>query len=152
MNDVVVRFKNPENRDVLDLFNKLREEGTVMEYEDKFEELRALIVVRYKNFSEEYYVSSFISGLKDHIKGSIRMFRPPTLADAVFLAKQEEARSSKSYVSSFSKSSQAKAHGSTGSDTTFVSAQKPAVTTGSKEGYQKQARSILSSKEILEKI
>lgn len=41
---------------------------------------------------EEYYISSFISGLKPNIKGAVKMFRPQKLADAIILAKQEEAR------------------------------------------------------------
>lgn len=38
--------------------------GNVVEYEDKFEELRALVVSKNKGFSEEYFDSSFMSGLK----------------------------------------------------------------------------------------
>lgn len=151
VNDVLVRFENPENRDVLDLFNKLKQEGTVMEYEDKFEELRAMIVVRHKGFSEEYFVSSFISGLKEHIKGSVRMFRPQTLMDAVFLAKQEDARSSRHYAAIQIKTSQGKTTGGGNSDSKSWTAQKHTVIPANKEGFQKQQRSILSSKEILER-
>lgn len=67
--DVINRFENPENKDVQDLFNKLKQVGTMNDYEDKFEKLRALISVKHMNFTKEYYVSSFVSGLKDHIKG-----------------------------------------------------------------------------------
>lgn len=45
-----------------------------------------------KGSSEEYFMSSFVIGLKDNIKNSVKMFRPQTLIDTVFLAKQEEAR------------------------------------------------------------
>lgn len=40
-----------------------------------------------KGFNEEYFLSSFISGLKESIKVDVRMFRPLTLSDAMFLAK-----------------------------------------------------------------
>lgn len=90
-NDLITRFENPDSRDVHNAFNKLRQLGTVSEYEDSFEELRALVVA-HKGLSEDYFVSSFISGLKDHIKTSVRMFRPQLLVDAIFLAKQEEAK------------------------------------------------------------
>lgn len=63
-----------------------------MDYEDQFEELRAQVVAKNKGFNDEYFVSSFISGLKDHIKCAVKMFRPQILSDAVFLAKQEEAK------------------------------------------------------------
>lgn len=88
--DVINRFEDPDTRDVQDQFNKLSQEGTVSEYEDKFEQLRALVVTRNRHLTEEYFVSSFISGLQEHIKGAVKMFRPQNLADTVFLAKQEE--------------------------------------------------------------
>lgn len=101
--DVIIRFENPENRDVQDLFNKLKQHTSVSDYEDSFEELRALVAAKYKGFPDDYYVSSFISGLKDHIKGTVRMFKPQSLTDAVFLAKQEESRSCKSLSASTNK-------------------------------------------------
>lgn len=90
-NDLIIRFEDPEARDAQDSFNKLRQVGTVSSYEDSFEELRALVVARNKGLTEDYFVSSFISGPMDHIKTSVRMFRPQLMVDAVFLAKQEEA-------------------------------------------------------------
>lgn len=87
VDDVVLRFENPENRDVQDLFNKLKQTGTVAEYEDQFEELRALVMAQNRGFNEEYFVSSFVSGLKEHIKGAVKMFRPQTLSHVIFLAK-----------------------------------------------------------------
>lgn len=93
--DVINRFENPDNRDVQDLFNKLSQTGTVNDYEDKFEELRALVVTKHRSLTEDYFVSSFLSGLQDHIKSAVRMFRPQTLVDAIFLAKQEESKQGK---------------------------------------------------------
>lgn len=55
------------------------------------------MVARNKGFSEEYFVSSFISGLKESIKGAVRMSRPQLLVDDVFLAMQEKARTQKMY-------------------------------------------------------
>lgn len=67
----------------------------MVDYEEKFEKLRFMILHKNKGFTEEYFVSNYLSGLKDHIKTSVRMFRPRTLTDAVFLAKQEEAKTTK---------------------------------------------------------
>lgn len=89
--DVVLRFENPDNLDVQDRFNKLKQTTTLTEYEDRFEELRTMVIHKNKEFDEEYFLSSFISGLKESIKMAVRMFRPSTLADAVFLSKQEES-------------------------------------------------------------
>lgn len=77
------------------MFNKLKQVTTVVDYEDKFEELRAIVLTKKKGFTEEYYISRYISGLKDYIKNFVRMFRPQTQNDVVFLAKQEEARTRK---------------------------------------------------------
>lgn len=149
VNDVVARFENPEGRDVLDLFSKLRQEGSVEAYEDKFEELRALIVAKYKGFTEEYFVSSFISGLKEHIKTSVRMFRPQTLGDAVFLAKQEEVKGSRGMISQAAKTNFGKAPSYTYNDSKGNSSHKPSDVSNSKDF--KKGRSVLSSKEILER-
>lgn len=97
--DVINRFENPDQKDVQDLFNKLKQHTTVSDYEDQFEELRALLVSRNKTFSEDYYISSFLSGLKETIKATVRMFRPQTLADAIFIAKQEESKNFKPVLS-----------------------------------------------------
>ncbi|KAL8091683.1 hypothetical protein AgCh_034082 [Apium graveolens] len=94
-NDVILEFENPESRKVQDQFNKLKQTTTVGEYEDQFEEMRALVVHKNKGFNEEYFMSSFISGLKESIKVVVRMFRPQSLSDAIFLVKQQEARVSK---------------------------------------------------------
>lgn len=94
-NDVDALFINRKYQDVQDLFNKLRQTRTISEYEDIFEELRALVAHKNKGLSEEYFMSSFVIGLKDNIKNSVKMFRPQTLIDTVFLAKQEEARAVK---------------------------------------------------------
>lgn len=82
--DVVMRFENLEQRDVQDQFKKLKQPTSVVDYEDQFEELRAMVM--HKN----------MGGLKEPIKVDVRMFRPQTLSDAIFLAKQEVTRVSRS--------------------------------------------------------
>ena len=57
--DVIAKFENPEGKDVQELFNKLKQTSLVAEYEDKFEELRAMVLHKNKGFTEEYFVSSF---------------------------------------------------------------------------------------------
>lgn len=148
VNDVVTRFENPETRDVQDLFNKLRQMTTVPDYDDKFEELRYLVVQKNKGLSEDYFISSFISGLKDHIKTAVRMFRPQTFNDAVFLAKQEETRTSKSAGIS------AKTFSTKASTTTVlpVGESKSQTSFGQSQVKEfKKGWSTLSSKEILER-
>lgn len=59
-----MRFENPDNSDIQDLFNKIKQTSTVAEYQDRLEELRSQVVVKQRGLTEEYFVSSFISGLK----------------------------------------------------------------------------------------
>lgn len=96
VNDLVLRFENPKNRDVQVLFNKLKQTGRVSDYEDQLEELIAQVIARNRGFNEEYFVSSFVSGLKEHIKLAVKIFRPQSLTDVIFLAKQEESKGNKS--------------------------------------------------------
>lgn len=148
--DVISRFEHPDLRDVQDRFNKLSQTGIVGDYEDTFEELRALVVLKNKHLTEDYSISSFVSGLQDHIKGAVTMFRPQTLADTVFLAKQEEAKTRKlapptpkPVIKQF---------------TTPVFDSKKPLTLGFNNGGMKpnikepfKPKSTLSSKEILER-
>lgn len=149
---MIARFENPEHRDVQELFNKLKQVITVANYEDRFEELRAQVVHRNKGLDEDYFVSSFLSGLKEHIKASVQMFRPQTLCDAVFLAKQEQFKSIKPAFTTGAKAT------NTGfsnvstmpfSKNFLGSASFPTVRTAS--NMPKQGKSVLSSKEILDR-
>nr|CAD1838558.1 unnamed protein product [Ananas comosus var. bracteatus] len=63
----------------------LRQIGSVLEYQDKFDALLNRV-----ELSEEYAVNCFISGLKDEIQVPIRMFQPRTLQRALSLAKLQE--------------------------------------------------------------
>lgn len=83
------------------LFNKLRQVSSATDFEDQFEELRALVVAKQHDFS-------CVSGLREYIKGAGKIFHPQTLGDVVFLAKQVEAKSSKSSLNSMVKGAPSK--------------------------------------------
>lgn len=148
VDDVVLRFENPENRDVQDLFNKLKQTGTVAEYEDQFEELRALVMAQNRGFNEEYFVSSFVSGLKEHIKGAVKMFRPQTLSHVIFLAKQEEVKGGKESLVQTTKPVNRFPVAITKDMPTPIASNYKA--SGLKD--QRNAKSRLSSREIMERI
>ena len=63
-------------------FNKLQQARKVEEYQEKFEELKTLMMIKKSHLDEEYFVSSFISGLRDEITTMIRMLRTTTLSEA----------------------------------------------------------------------
>ena len=66
------RFAEKGTRDVVEDFNKLQQSGTVEDYQEKFEELKSLMLVKNPHLSESYFVSSFISGLREEIKTMVK--------------------------------------------------------------------------------
>ncbi|KAF5480441.1 hypothetical protein F2P56_001190 [Juglans regia] len=74
--------------DPMEPLTRLRQEGTVEEYKSAFE----LIVNRYRRLSEMDKLSCFISGLKDDIRLTVKMFNPTTLITAYRLARIQEER------------------------------------------------------------
>ncbi|XP_026410722.1 uncharacterized protein LOC113305945 [Papaver somniferum] len=76
--------------DIVGELNKLIQVGTVLEYQEVFEELKALMLAKNKHLTEEYFTSSFISGLKDELRIAVQMFSPTTLDKAIYLARMQE--------------------------------------------------------------
>ncbi|KAF5203421.1 hypothetical protein FRX31_006991 [Thalictrum thalictroides] len=61
-------FSEEAYENVIEEFNKLLQTGSILEYQEKFEELQALVLLKNKNLDEGYFVDSFISGLKAEIR------------------------------------------------------------------------------------
>ena len=62
--------------DVVEKFNKLKQEGLVQAYQLKFEELRSLMLIHNPHLMEDYFVSSFTSGLSDELRPTVKMLQP----------------------------------------------------------------------------
>ena len=60
------------------------------EYQEQFEELKPLMLIKNRNLDEHYFISSFISGLKEEIKPMLRMLKPATLTEAFELSQWQE--------------------------------------------------------------
>ncbi|KAK4416030.1 hypothetical protein Salat_2710400 [Sesamum alatum] len=90
-NLVLQRFSVPGGDNLVGQFNKLRQEGTVIAYVNKFEELKAFMLNMNRSLSEEYFIKSFISGLKEEISQMVEMLNPTTLSHANHLALKQEA-------------------------------------------------------------
>lgn len=88
---IMERFMEPERENLIGDFNKLKQERTVDEYKEKFEELKSFMSHSYRSLNEEYYLKSFISGLKEEIQDSVMVQRPTTLAQAFIIAKLQES-------------------------------------------------------------
>ncbi|KAL4351193.1 hypothetical protein GQ457_06G016870 [Hibiscus cannabinus] len=83
-------FTDKTYTDTVEEFNKLLQKTTVEEYQDRFEELQPYMLLQNPELGEDYFISSFISGLRDDIKHRVKMHEPRTLANASRLAKLTE--------------------------------------------------------------
>ncbi|GMI63964.1 hypothetical protein HRI_000065700 [Hibiscus trionum] len=80
--DLCHRFCNKTSSDVIEEFNKLTQRTTVEEYQDKFEELKPYMLQLNSSLSENYFVSSFVSGLKEELRHKIKVHPPKDLSEA----------------------------------------------------------------------
>lgn len=68
----------------------MRQTGSYAEYVDKFEELKEYMLLEVENrFTEDYFVSSFLSGLSEELQSSIYMFHPTTLEQTIELGRKQ---------------------------------------------------------------
>lgn len=86
---IYLRFGATE--DVVYEFNKLSQEKEIKDYIQKFEELRSLMTaMNPTSLPKSYYISSFISGLKDDVKPMLNILEPSSLIQAFEQEKQQE--------------------------------------------------------------
>ncbi|XP_071928143.1 uncharacterized protein [Coffea arabica] len=64
--------------------------GSVADYLEKFEMLKALVMPSLPHQSDCYYKTCFLSGLKEEIVTMVKLAKPKTLADAIEAAKLQE--------------------------------------------------------------
>lgn len=74
-----MRFGEEGLEDVIEELMRTRQEGTIWEYQDKFEDIRIRVEWIMPNLVEAYFLSVFIGGLKDEIWPVLRMPKPNTL-------------------------------------------------------------------------
>lgn len=66
------------------------QKGTVEDYQEKFEELRAYMLQYNPHLEKGYFMSSFLSGLKEELKPRVLASEPPSIAFVFRLAKLHE--------------------------------------------------------------
>ncbi|WVZ49773.1 hypothetical protein U9M48_001102, partial [Paspalum notatum var. saurae] len=94
------RFYKTSAYEVIAQFHTLKQLGSVSAYVDKFEELMALVKRNNPSLPEEYFICSFVSGLKDYIKNHLQCHRPAALTQAYWFAKRlEQTQPSNSFKS-----------------------------------------------------
>jgi len=73
------RFKDSLGSKVVEDLNRLQQVRTLDEYLAKFEELKALLLIRNPTMPNSYFLESFIGGLKPAVKPLVRASNPTTL-------------------------------------------------------------------------
>lgn len=71
-------------------FNKLVQTSTVEKYQERFEDLRARMLYLNPTLSEEHFIQSYISGLKEELVPLIDISNPTTLEEVYEQAKLHE--------------------------------------------------------------
>ncbi|XP_065632203.1 uncharacterized protein LOC136068679 [Quercus suber] len=71
-----VRFGPSDYEDFDEALAKVRQTGTVREYQSLFERLAA----RVQDWPQRALVGSYIGGLKEEIRSEVKLFRPTTLS------------------------------------------------------------------------
>ncbi|XP_026419467.1 uncharacterized protein LOC113315400 [Papaver somniferum] len=88
--NVYLRFENPAHENIVGLFNKLSQLTTVDAYFEEFEHLKALLLSKHNIFTEEYFIKSFIGGMKEELREPVLMFGPTTLLTAFSLVRMQK--------------------------------------------------------------
>ncbi|KAL4378560.1 hypothetical protein GQ457_02G035680 [Hibiscus cannabinus] len=90
ISDLCHRSDDRNYGDVVEEFNKLLQKGSVDDYQEKFEELKPYMLQHNPHLDEDYFVSSFVSGIKEEIKHRVRVHEPKSLKEASRQAKLHE--------------------------------------------------------------
>ena len=84
------RFGEKSMANIVEEFIKLKQEGTVVEYQAQFEELRSMVCPMQPGLTEQYLVSSFISGLREELRPMVKMMTPTFVRQAAEKARLQE--------------------------------------------------------------
>ena len=88
--ELCMRFRERSMADVIKEFKMLKQTGTVTEYLDEFEELRALLWTIQPHLTEQYFVSNFVSGLKGELRSMVKMMLLASVRQAAEKARLQE--------------------------------------------------------------
>lgn len=83
---IVSRFGPNIFEDAIGELTKLTQTSTVKAYQERFEELAN----RTSGLTQEFFVSCFVSGLREDIRAGVQMFYPANITQAIGLARLQE--------------------------------------------------------------
>lgn len=71
-------------------FMRIRQEGTIEEYLNRFEDVRIILERIMPSLEELSLLSILVGGLRDEVRPVVRMLKPTTLAQAFQTARLQE--------------------------------------------------------------
>ncbi|KAH6811974.1 hypothetical protein C2S51_025736 [Perilla frutescens var. frutescens] len=87
---ISARFDDLKETKIICEFNKLKHTGSYEDYVERFEELRACMGLLHPGeFTESYYMASFLSGLGEELKSAVLMFKPKDLQHIIELGQSQ---------------------------------------------------------------
>ncbi|XP_031108696.1 uncharacterized protein LOC116013188 [Ipomoea triloba] len=88
--EAVCRRFGRDSGDVMEEFAYFKQVGGVLEFTDKFEEFRSLLLQNHPTLTDSYFLEAYVARLKQTLRCFVRAAQPKALADAVWFAKQFE--------------------------------------------------------------
>lgn len=76
--------------EIVGQFHNLKQVGSIVDYVDRFEEMVSTVKRHNPSLSDNYFISSFISSLKDQIQYHLQCHRLTALSQAYWYAKRLE--------------------------------------------------------------
>ncbi|XP_075092058.1 uncharacterized protein LOC142172173 [Nicotiana tabacum] len=92
VDEICKRFNDSDNShlNLIEKFKRIEQKGTVIEYLEKFEDLKAWVLIKHPTIPEEFFLGFFIDGLKEEIRHIVKMLDPFSLSQAVEKARHKE--------------------------------------------------------------
>jgi hypothetical protein len=90
MSSVVEEFGHDEFDGLMSKLMQLKQTGTVAEYRMAFEDCMYHLISLDESLSTRWFVSQFVFGLRDDIRGAVRLQAPTSIARAASLARIQE--------------------------------------------------------------
>lgn len=84
------RFNVISTYEVIGQFHTLKQTRSIADYIDKFEELMGLAKGNNPSLLEDYFICSFVSGLKDSIQHHLQCHKPTSLNQAYWFSQRLE--------------------------------------------------------------
>ena len=83
--DLRDRFEDKGVKDVVEQFNKIQQgiDESEEKYAARFKVLKSLILLENASYTENYFIFSFVSGLLESYKPTIKFFKPKSLKEAI---------------------------------------------------------------------